>query len=175
MIDTGRVCPVMMSNGGAMTTICVGETETTKASLAGWPLPGSKSTRTGARKFVPVMMTCWPPCGIPVAGVVQVEPVWAQIEVIVGVVFGGGGVTGWVVNVTVVVLETLFTVAVIVAGPALLELRTAVATPFVVVRMVVFCPVSWNVPAVLVNCTAVPSVTGRPFSVTVAVMVTREL
>src|SRR4029079_14044993 len=42
-------------------------------------------------------------------------------------------------------------------------------------RMVVFVPVSENVPPVEVNCTAVPSVTAVPFSVTVAVTVIVEL
>src|SRR5438105_6959485 len=164
-----------MSNGGATTMICVAVTELTKASLAGCPLPGSKSTRTGWRKFVPVITTCWPPAGIPVAGVVQVVPVTTQTEVIVGVVFGGGVVVGTVVKVTDVVLETLFTVAVIVAVPTLDEVSVAVATPPVVVRMVVFVPVSENVPIVVVNCTAVPSGTAEPFCVTVAVTFTCEL
>src|SRR4051794_18025224 len=121
------------------------------------------------------MTTCWPPAGIPIAGVVHVDPVCTQTEAIVGVAFGGGVTVGTVVKVTVVVFETLFTVAVTVAAPALDEERMAVATPPVVVRMVVFVPVSANVPLVVVNCTAVPSGTAVPFWATVAVMVTREL
>jgi hypothetical protein len=112
---------------------------------------------------------------MPVAGVVQVVPVTTQTEVIFGVVSGGGGMAGAVANVTVVVFETLFTVAVIVAVPALAELSCTVATPFVVVRIVVFWPVSANVPRFVVNCTAVPSGTGCPLFVTVAVTVTFEL
>src|SRR5436190_7762379 len=138
VIVTGNCWPVMMSKGGAATTIRVAVTLSTKASLAGWPLPGSKSTRTGARKFVPVMTTTWPPVGRPVAGEVHVVPVCTQIEVMVGLVFGIGGFAGSVVNVTVVSLETLFTVAVIVAVPAMAEVSVALATPAVVVRIVVF-------------------------------------
>src|ERR1043165_7348897 len=114
-----------MSNGGAMATICVAVTELTNASFAGWPLPGSKSTRTGARKFFPLMRTCWPPFGMPVGGVGQVVPVTTQTLEIVGAVLGGGGVTGAVENVTVVFFETLFTVAVTVAAPEEAELSDA--------------------------------------------------
>jgi hypothetical protein len=113
---------------------------------------------------------------MPVAGGRQIEPFGTQTEVIVGVVLGGGGGGGAaVVKVTAVVFDTLLTVAVTVAVPAAEELSLTVATPAVVVRIVVFVPVSANVPAVVVNCTAVPSVTGLPFSVTVAVTVTVEL
>jgi hypothetical protein len=113
---------------------------------------------------------------MPIAGEVQVEPVCTQTEEIVGAVLGGaGGPGGATVNVTVVDFVTLFTVAVMVMLAAEAELILAVATPAVVVRMVVFVPVSANVPPVAVNCTAVPSATGVPFSVTVAVTVMVEL
>src|SRR5713226_3297578 len=125
----------------------------------------SNSTRTGVRKFVPLMVTWVPPLGGPLFG---------TMLVIVGVVDGGCGVTGCVENVTVVDLDTLPTVAETVAVPAAAEVSVAVATPLVVVRIVVFAPVSVNVPRVVVNCTAVPLGTFALFSCTVAVMMTLE-
>jgi hypothetical protein len=102
-----------------------------------------KSTRTGLRKFEPRIVMVSPPSGRPVVGV---------IEVIVGVVEGVGVV---VVdeNVIVVVLKTLFTVAVTTAAPADAEVSVAVAMPFVVVLMTEepLAPVSVNVPVVVVN------------------------
>src|SRR5207253_205441 len=84
-------------------------------------------------------------------------------------------IVGRVVSVTDVFLERLFSVAVSVAVPMLDEVSVAVAAPAVVERMVVFVPVSENVPIVVVNCTAVPSGTAEPFCVTVAVTFTCEL
>src|SRR5437867_11063817 len=102
MTSVATVWPVPTSTAGVTTTICVGLTETTKASFGVAPMPGSNNTRTGEMKFVPVMMTCSPPCGRPVEG---------ETAVIVGVVEGGCGITGCVLNVTVVRADTLFTVA----------------------------------------------------------------
>ena len=121
--------------------ICVLVNELTKASFT-VPLPRSKRTRIGPLKFVPVIVMTSPPSGLPVVGVMLVT---------VGVVDGGGCVTGCVENVTVVLFETLFTVAVIVAVPAVAEVSVAVATPLVVVLMVIVVPVSVNVPSVVEN------------------------
>src|SRR2546421_6450195 len=107
----------------------------------------SKRTRTGVRKFVPVIVTVVPPAGGPVDGTTLV---------IVGVVDGGCGVTGTVENVTSTEAETFATVALTCAVPAPADVSVAVATPLVVMRMLVLAPVSVNVPSVVVNCTAVP-------------------
>src|SRR5207253_10567588 len=94
--------------------------------------------------------------------------------VICGVRSGGGITTGFRLNVTVVVFATLFTVAVIVAVPAVDDVSVAVATPFVVVRIIVCAFASVKVPRLVVNSTAVPFGTGWPFCVTVAVMIDDE-
>src|SRR5256885_1486662 len=112
---------------GVTATICVGVTDCTNASFvpAG---PASKSTRTGCLKFVPVMVTTVPPAGGPVFG---------RTLVIVGAVEGGpGGVGAGAPKVTVMLFVTLLTVAVMVATPVSGEVRAAVVTPLVVVRMV---------------------------------------
>src|ERR1051326_7660110 len=173
VIVTGSCWPVMMSKAGVTTLICVEVMELTNPSFGAWPLPGSKITFTGARKFVPVITNCWPPVGRPTA----TQPTWLarQTEEIVGAVRGSGGGTGCVENVTWIVFETLFTVAVIVSVPAVDDVSVALATPPVVVRMVVFWPVSVKMPPVVVNCTAVPSTTGCPPEVTVAVTTTLEV
>jgi len=84
MTSAAFVCPTVRSIRGVIATICVELTEATKASL-GLPSPISNNTRTGERKFVPVIATCVPPAGGPVAGVTAV---------IVGMVPVGGGVVG---------------------------------------------------------------------------------
>src|ERR1043166_8702638 len=99
------------------------------------PLPRSKSTRTGPLKLVPVIVRVVPPAGGPVFG---------TMFVIVGAVDGGGGVTGCVEKVTWICFDVLLTVAVMVAVPAVGDVSVAVATPFVVVRMVLVAPVSAN-------------------------------
>ena len=158
-----------------MALIWVSVTLVTSASLVVWPLHAAgsggvvalpshvKTTRTGARKCVPVMVRTSPPSGLPVVGV--------MVE-IVGAVLGGGGSIGEEPKVTVAVFETLFTVAVTVTAPADPLVSVAVATPLVVVLITEepLAPVSVKEPPVVVNWTAVPFTTGCPFWVTVAVI-----
>src|ERR1051325_1128826 len=154
---TASVWPVVMSNGGMTATICVGVTELTKASFVGWPLPGSTMTRTGVRKFVPLIVMTVPPCGRPVAGV---------IVVMVGFVDGGMTFGGCAENVIDADFCTSLTVAVTVPVPALEPVSVTVAMPFVVVRMMDVDVDSLNWPMVVVNWTAVPFGTGWPLRVT---------
>src|SRR5476651_387855 len=65
-LRVGVVAP--RSTAGVTTTIWVAVTEETVPSL-GVPLPVSNSTRAGARKLVPVMVTTSPPWGLPKVGV----------------------------------------------------------------------------------------------------------
>src|SRR6266508_5599143 len=146
MTSTAFVWPVPRSIRGVTAMIWLFVKELTKASFT-VPLPKSKSTRTGPMKFVPLIVMTSPPSGLPVVGV---------MFVIVGFVDGGGGITGCEENVTVMLFETLFTTAVIVAVPAAAEVSVAVATPLFVVRIVTSAPVSVKVPSVVVNWTAVP-------------------
>src|SRR5437763_1364315 len=127
--------------------------------------PALTSTRTGARKFVPVMVTTVPPAGGPVLGVTLV---------MVGAVEGVGGMIGASLNEILMLLVTLLTVAVTVETPAVEFVSTTVATPLVVVLMVRTSLTSVKVPLSVTNSTAVPLTTGCPFCVTVAVMVTSE-
>ena len=78
------VVPAARSIAGVTTVMDVLVNAATKPSLT-VPLPRSKRTRIGPLKFVPVIVSVSPPCGLPVFGVMLV---------IVGVVDGGGGVTG---------------------------------------------------------------------------------
>src|SRR5881394_87826 len=160
-------CPTPRFTAGVRTWICVAFTDTGNASTGVVPAPKSKSTFTGATKFVPVIVTSSPPCGRPNCGV---NPV------IVGAVFGGGGVTGLSWKVMFVVFVTLFTVAVTIAVPAVDDVNGTVATPFVVVRIVFGPLTSVNVPRlfVVLNSTAVPFGAGLLPIVTVAVIVTVE-
>src|SRR5260221_14257873 len=96
--------------------------ETTVTGVGDTPVPGSKSTTTGARKFVPVMVMIWPPAGLPMDGVTPL---------MVGAVEGGGGVTVLSTKRTEVLLVTLLTVAVIVAITAVLGKIEIEATPLV--------------------------------------------
>src|SRR5258706_536355 len=107
-----------------MAVICVGVTFVTNASFVACPLPGSNTTRTGMRKFDPVMMTCWFPVGSPETGLMLL---------IVGAF--EGGVTGMIgsVNVSVMLFVTLLTVTFTMTGPAVLAVTVALATPAVVV------------------------------------------
>src|SRR5260221_3500936 len=142
--------------------------ETTVTGVGDTPVPGSKSTTTGARKFVPVMVMIWPPAGLPMDGVTPL---------MVGAVEGGGGVTVLSTKRTEVLLVTLLTVAVIVAITAVLEKIEIEATPLVVVLMTVFTSglAPWtNEPASVTNSTAVPFGTGVPPWLTVAVMTELE-
>src|SRR5258706_14292602 len=110
------------SKAGLITVIDVGVTLVVNASLAAWPLPGSKRTRTGARKFVPVMTTDWFPVGRPKAGV--------TLEMVGAVDGGTGGMTtSW--KFSVMLFVTLLTVAVTTTGPATDEVTVALATPAV--------------------------------------------
>src|SRR6266545_4467728 len=98
----------------------------------GVPVPTSNSTRTGVKKFVPVMRMISPPCGRPMFGVIE-EIVGTGS----GVQRGSGGTHGTTGrNVTSRVRTTLLTVAVMCEVPAVEEVRLTVATPFVVVRMI---------------------------------------
>src|SRR5690349_2738223 len=106
-----------------------------------------------------------PPDGRPMAGVTPV---------MLGTVLTGGGVVGRTWKVTVTVLVMLFTVALMVTGPATVEVRVTEATPLVVVLMTARAAVPSKPPAVAENSTAVPFGTGCPFWVAVAVMVTVE-
>ena len=151
VIETGNVCPVVMSKAGSMTTISVALTETTNASFAGTPAPGSNSTRTGSRKLVPLIVTRCPPLGRPVAG---------ETLVMVGLFAGGVPPPPLGENVTVIDFWVLPTVASTVAVPAAADVSVAVATPAVVVFTVRLEPVSVNVPRLVLNSTAVPLGTG---------------
>src|SRR5260221_742879 len=125
--------------------------ETTVTGVGDTPVPGSKSTTTGARKFVPVMVMIWPPAGLPMDGVTPL---------MVGAVEGGGGVTVLSTKRTEVLLVTLLTVAVIVAITAVLEKIEIEGPPLVGVLMAVFTSglAPWtNGPA------SVPKPTGGPF------------
>src|SRR5258708_7206941 len=64
--------------------MAVSVVETTVTGVGDTPVPGSKSTTTGARKFVPVIVMIWPPAGLPMDGVTPL---------MVGAVEGGGGVS----------------------------------------------------------------------------------
>ena len=121
------------------------------ASFGIVPAPKSKSTRSGVRKFLPLMVTTSPPCGRPVVGL---------IDVMAGVESGGCGCVGSALKVTVVVFFTFETVAETVAGPTVAEVSVTVAMPLVVVRMSVCAFPSVNVPRFVVNSTAVPLGTG---------------
>src|SRR5260221_762521 len=108
--------------------MAVSVVETTVTGVGDTPVPGSKSTTTGARKFVPVMVMIWPPAGLPMGGVAPL---------MVGAVEAGGGMTVLSTKRTEVLLVTLLTVAVIVAVTAVLEKTVIAATPLVVVLMTV--------------------------------------
>jgi ABC-type methionine transport system permease subunit len=69
------------------------------------------------------------------------------------------------VNVTVAVLLTPLSEAVIVAIPAVREVMFAAARPFVVSAVVVGELLSVNVPKFVLNVTCVPSGTGALFKV----------
>src|SRR5260221_10959471 len=130
--------------------MAVSVVETTVTGVGDTPVPGSKSTTTGARKFVPVMVMIWPPAGLPMGGVAPL---------MVGAVEAGGGMTVLSTKRTEVLLVTLLTVAVIVAVTAVLEKTVIAATPLVVVLMTVntagLAPRT-NVPAALWESPALP-------------------
>src|SRR5687767_8866219 len=90
---------------------------------------------------------------------------------------GSGGMTGGVRKVTEAVCVTFVTRTVTMVVPAELRVSVATATPFVVVRMVVFVPVSVNVPCPSSTeySTAVPFATGWLFWVTFTVIWEVEL
>src|ERR1700682_2479241 len=111
---------------GVTTWIVLSVNDTTGTSMVGPPVPGSKNTRSGARKFEPVMVMIWPPFGFPMAGVTPV---------IVGTVATGGVITVLATNSTFVAFVTLFTVAVMVAIVAVLEKIVMLVTPPTVVLM----------------------------------------
>src|SRR5258708_14857736 len=112
------------SKAGVITVIDVAVTFVGNASLAARPLPGSNRTRTGARKFVPVMTTDWLPVGRPVAGVTAV---------MVGAVDGGfcGMTASW--KLSVMLFVTLLTVAVTTTGPAPDDRTVTLPHPLLVV------------------------------------------
>src|ERR1044072_5656224 len=105
----------------------VGVAETICASTV---LPPPKSEITfGAEKLLQLMVRISLPCGRPAVD---------EMLEMTGAVLGGGVTTGLRLNVTVVVLATLATVAVTVAVPAVDDVSVAVAAPLVVVRIMVW-------------------------------------
>src|SRR5258708_3332375 len=93
--------------------------------------------------------------------------------VIVGLVDGGVIGTVWAWNLIWVCFETLLTTAVTVAVPGLGAVSVTEATPLTVVLISETRAglLSEKLPKSVANSTAVPSTTGVPFTVTVAVIV----